>query len=179
MEPLALDTYGTVSLAGGGNRCWWQAGVLEVFLDSGRWQAQRMSGTTAGAGVAAAALCGALAVAVEHCQCAYAENVSMWRGRRGAWFAQEDIYPRWVRSYLSSQGLAQLRRSGTQLWVGVPGCRPPCPPGPVWPWAPWPTSSTSTGCRIPTLGCRAGADCAWNCTRCMNCNVPMPRRTCW
>jgi predicted acylesterase/phospholipase RssA len=71
MEPLALDTFGTVSLAGGGNRCWWQAGVLEVFLDSGRWQAQRVSGTSAGAGVAAAALCGALAVAVAHCQRAY------------------------------------------------------------------------------------------------------------
>ena len=119
MTALALESFGTVSLAGGGNRCWWQAGVLDVWLNSGRLQARRLLGTSAGAGVAAATLCGALSLAIDHCRRAYAENPSMWRGRRGAWFAQEEIYPTWVRSYLSEDGFERLRRSGVELWVGV------------------------------------------------------------
>jgi predicted acylesterase/phospholipase RssA len=115
----ALESFDTISLAGGGNRCWWQAGVLDAWLSSHRLQAQRFVGTSAGAAIAAATLSGTLPQAIDNCRRLYAENPSVWRGRSGAWFAHEVIYPAWINSYLCDAALTRLRNSGKALWVGV------------------------------------------------------------
>jgi len=114
-----LSEFGTLTLAGGGNRCWWQAGVLDVWLQSGQLQVYRAAGTSAGAGVITAALCGALHGAIDSCRRAYAENRSIWRGARDGWFAHEQIYPAWIRSFLSEAAFMRLRGSGVELHAGV------------------------------------------------------------
>jgi predicted acylesterase/phospholipase RssA len=119
MSSLALESFGTVSLAGGGNRCWWLAGLLDVWMASGKLQPHRMLATSAGVGVATAALCGSLDASIAACQRLYSDNPRVWRGQKNAWFAQEDIYPAWVRSYVTEPGLHRLRGSGIQLWAGV------------------------------------------------------------
>jgi predicted acylesterase/phospholipase RssA len=119
MPTVDISELSSVSLAGGGNRCWWQAGVLEVWLQSGRLHAKRFAGTSAGAGVAFAALCGHLPQAIEACRDAYAANPSVWLGKRKAWFAQEEIYPAWVASFMTDSNLLQLRASGYELMVGI------------------------------------------------------------
>jgi predicted acylesterase/phospholipase RssA len=123
MMRMHISDITSVSLAGGGNRCWWQAGVLEVWQHSGRLAAKRFAGTSAGAGVAAAALCGNLMQAIEACRAAYASNPSLWLGKRHAWFAQEEIYPAWVSSFVTDAGLARMRASNSELMVGI--CRLP------------------------------------------------------
>jgi Patatin-like phospholipase len=123
MTRIQISEVTSVSLAGGGNRCWWQAGVLEVWQHSGRLAAKRFAGTSAGAGVAAATLCGNLVQAIEACRAAYARNPSLWLGKRNAWFAQEEIYPAWVSSFVTDEGLVRMRASHAELIVGI--CRLP------------------------------------------------------
>jgi predicted acylesterase/phospholipase RssA len=123
MMQIQISDVTSVSLAGGGNRCWWQAGVLEAWQHSGRLAAKRFAGTSAGAGVAAATLCGNLMQAIEACRVAYARNPSLWLGKRNAWFAQEEIYPACVSSFVTDEGLARMRASRLELSVGI--CRLP------------------------------------------------------
>jgi predicted acylesterase/phospholipase RssA len=114
-----VEHYTTITCAGGGNRCWWQAGLLDAWAQQGRLQARRFVGTSAGAGVAAAVLCDTLQEAIAGCRAAYRDNLSMWRGQRGAWFAHDTIYPAWVRSFMSESGLTRFKDSGAELHVGV------------------------------------------------------------
>jgi predicted acylesterase/phospholipase RssA len=123
MQPQAerplLEQITSLSLAGGGNRCWWQAGVLDVWLQSGRLDVRQLVGTSAGAALAAAVLCGRLEHAFDECRKVFADNPSMWRGHKDAWFASEYIYPRWVESFMNEYAFKNLQASGVEFMVGV------------------------------------------------------------
>jgi len=53
-------TFHTVVFAGGGNRCWWQAGAVDRLCDEANWQVKRLIGVSAGAGIATAFATGRL-----------------------------------------------------------------------------------------------------------------------
>jgi predicted acylesterase/phospholipase RssA len=61
MREISFDEFrsrqfGTVVFAGGGNRCWWQAGIVEGFRGSALWKPTTFVGASAGAAIAVAAV---------------------------------------------------------------------------------------------------------------------------
>ena len=69
LEAFRSKQFETVVFAGGGNRCWWQAGLVEGLSGSALWTPTTFVGASAGAGIAVAAvthkLRASLAAAVE------------------------------------------------------------------------------------------------------------------
>ena len=118
--------YQNIVFAGGGNRCWWQAGVVEVLSQHRCWQAQRLIGASAGAGIATAFATGrlqeSLASAVQRFN-ATARNFE-WRellkGQRP--FMMPRIYPDWIGSFLDASDLEKLKER--QLKIDVVITRP-------------------------------------------------------
>ena len=112
-----------VVFAGGGNRCWWQAGVIEQLSQHACWQARRLIGVSAGAGIATAFATGrmqdALAAALARFEVT-PRNVE-WRellqGRRP--FMLPRIYPDWIDSYLGVDDWARLKTSKMQVEVVI------------------------------------------------------------
>lgn len=116
---IEFERVDTITLAGGGNRCWWQAGFLEVIAQADLLRARSFSGTSAGAAMAMALLGGTLSDSIAGCQQGFGANRSIFGKRRGAWFAQEEIYPAWLRTFVSAQSLATIKQSGIEIYVGV------------------------------------------------------------
>lgn len=112
-----------IVFAGGGNRCWWQAGVVEVLSQHACWQAQRLIGASAGAGIATAFATGrlqnSLACATERFN-ATPRNFE-WRellkGRRP--FMLPRIYPDWIGSFLDVNDLEQLKKQSLKIEVVI------------------------------------------------------------
>jgi len=126
-EPIAasaLPDIDTLVFAGGGNRCWWQAGVVSHLQQTG-WQLPRqLVGTSAGAAVATACMTEhGPQPALDACLRLYAANprVLDWRGlaRLKLRFAHQHIYPAWVQSFLHPGSFAQLLASPSRLRVGL------------------------------------------------------------
>jgi predicted acylesterase/phospholipase RssA len=123
---LAVETFNTLILAGGGNRCWWQAGVLSEWMSGDRLCASRFAGTSAGAGIATAALGGTLDAAIAACRRLYGANRANFdRARRE--FAHRTIYPEWVASLATANALARIRAAGVELQIGVARLPRPMP----------------------------------------------------
>lgn len=120
-RPLPLHDIDLVVLAGGGNRCWWQAGLLEAWLERGWALPARLAGTSAGAGVAASFLSAGPRVALEACARLYRENPRIVHrdGRFGIRFAHEWIYPAWIASFVHAGTFERVRAHSTQLVVAV------------------------------------------------------------
>ncbi len=118
--------YQNIVFAGGGNRCWWQAGVVEVLSQHACWQAQRLIGASAGAGIATAFATGrlpdALACATKRFNTT-ARNIE-WRelikGQRP--FMLPRIYPDWIGSFLDESDFDKLK--ARQLKIEVVITRP-------------------------------------------------------
>lgn len=128
MKAMSLDefrsrAFGTVVFAGGGNRCWWQAGVVEGLKGASLWQPQTYVGASAGASIAVAAvtdrLRASLAVAVERFQrtSANVEWTNLLRGRRP--FVLPAIYPDWIQSFLSESDFQRLKASPISVQVAI------------------------------------------------------------
>ena len=123
--------YHTVVFAGGGNRCWWQAGVVERLSEQACWQARRLIGVSAGAGIATAFSTGRLQESLRAAIDRFdntPRNI-VWRdllkGQRP--FMLPRLYPDWISSFLGSADLRKLR--GGALSVDVAITRPiPCLP---------------------------------------------------
>jgi len=119
-------TFRTVVFAGGGNRCWWQAGAVELLCEQANWQAKRLIGVSAGAGIATAFATGrlqeSLRAAVERFNNT-PKNI-IWRdllkGKRP--FVLPRIYPDWIESFLQTADLKKLQ--GGTLKVDVAITRP-------------------------------------------------------
>ncbi|GAB3790678.1 patatin-like phospholipase family protein [Dyella agri] len=126
VESLAsLDLAGidTLIFAGGGNRCWWQAGAISHLL-ARHWRLPtELVGTSAGAAVAAAFLTAGPHVALTACQRLYADRTRMfeWRGllRGRLHFAHRHIYPAWLASFVDADHFQSLRQSSHRLQVAV------------------------------------------------------------
>lgn len=128
MKAISSDAFrsrqfGTVVFAGGGNRCWWQAGVVEGFRGAGLWKPSTFVGASAGASIAVAAvtdrLRASLAVAVERFSMTPAniEWANLLIGKRP--FVLPKIYPDWIKSFLSASDFQTLRESPIKVQVAI------------------------------------------------------------
>lgn len=115
--------FGTVVFAGGGNRCWWQAGVVEGLKGASLWQPRTYVGASAGASIAVAAatdrLRSSLAVAVEQFSRTHAnvEWTKLLKGRRP--FVLPAIYSDWIQSFLNTTGFQTLKASPIKVHVAI------------------------------------------------------------
>lgn len=118
----------TLVLAGGGNRCWWQAGLLSELMQEGLALPPELIGTSAGAAIATAAMSGNLLVAKEACRCLYAQNeaVFRWRGLLSGRleFAHQHTYPAWIAAFVNAASLARLHQGTSRLLVAVSRAAP-------------------------------------------------------
>lgn len=115
--------FGTVVFAGGGNRCWWQAGLVEGLRGSPVWKPTLFLGASAGAGIAVAAATDRLRVALS----AAVERFSMtkanvdWskllKGQRP--FVLPQIYPDWIQSFMGGPDFQRLRQSSVEVRVAL------------------------------------------------------------
>lgn len=121
-EFLARD-YTHIVFAGGGNRCWWQAGLAEELKQHRCWQAMHLVGVSAGAGIATAFATGripqALRAAVD--RFAVTPRNFEWRellkGHRP--FMLPRIYPDWIESYLQADDLQRLKAGVQKIEVVI------------------------------------------------------------
>jgi predicted acylesterase/phospholipase RssA len=123
LEAFRSKQFETVVFAGGGNRCWWQAGLVEGLSGSALWTPTTFVGASAGAGIAVAAvthkLRASLAAAVERFSRTPA-NVdwsSLLKGQRP--FALPRIYPDWIQSFLSAADFQTLKASPIEVRVAI------------------------------------------------------------
>lgn len=110
-------------LAGGGNRCWWQAGAINRLLEAGWSMPTHWIGTSAGAAIAASCLTTGPEAALAACRGLYArtERIFDWRGlRRGRFeFAHQTVYPAWLEAFVNPTTFEQLRGCGASLHVAI------------------------------------------------------------
>lgn len=116
-----FDRVESLVFAGGGNRCWWQAGLLTQLFDSGFERPQRFVGTSGGAAIAASLLTHGAQYALDTCIAAYAGNRSIFDFSRRAKlrFAHTKIYPAWIASFFNAESFSKFRTSTTTLTVAV------------------------------------------------------------
>lgn len=113
----------TLVLAGGGNRCWWQAGAISCLLDAGWSLPRKWIGTSAGAAIAASCLTTGPESALDACRTLYGENArifdwqGLWHGRLR--FAHQVIYPSWLDAFVNDKTFDQLRSCDASLQVGI------------------------------------------------------------
>ena len=123
VKELDFSRVDTLVLAGGGNRCWWQAGALTHLLEQNRRLPMRWVGTSAGAAVAASFLAASADKALQACLQLYADNPKIfdWRGllRCKLRFAHQHIYPKWVEAFLNAETFATLRNAPMRLTVAL------------------------------------------------------------
>jgi len=126
IESLAsLDLAGidTLIFAGGGNRCWWQAGAISHLLAQHWRLPMQLVGTSGGAAVAAAFLTAGPQVALAACQRLYADRTRMfeWRSllRGRLHYAHRHIYPAWLASFVDAEHFQALRQSKHRLQVAI------------------------------------------------------------
>jgi len=119
----SLQRFETLVFAGGGNRCWWQAGLISELQARGWFLPRLLVGTSAGAAVAAASLTQTLDKAFAECQRLYRGNRRLWEWPRLARlelaFAHQRIYPDWLRGFITDEAMAHLKQSGRDLLVAV------------------------------------------------------------
>jgi predicted acylesterase/phospholipase RssA len=119
-SPTVLST---LALAGGGNRCWWQAGVLSKLMQEGWQLPPQLIGTSAGAAIAASCLTTGPEAALDACKELYSRTSKIfeWRSlmRGRLQFAHQTVYPSWIRAFVNENTFASLRATGSSLHVAV------------------------------------------------------------
>lgn len=117
------QTFNHIVFAGGGNRCWWQAGFVEILATQPCWQPKRFIGVSAGAGVATAIATGkiktSLQAAFERFE-ATPRNIEwgdLLKGKRP--FLMPRIYPDWIMSFLTPDDFAALQHLSIKVDVVV------------------------------------------------------------
>jgi predicted acylesterase/phospholipase RssA len=118
LSSLEWSSIQTLVFAGGGNRCWWQGGLIETLLKNGFELPKNLVGTSAGAGVAASLITESPSVALAGCEALYAKENSIFN-RQTRTFAHDYIYPAWLESFLQDQHVEKIRLSATRLQVAV------------------------------------------------------------
>ena len=123
IHPLDLNTINTLVFAGGGNRCWWQAGALGFLTERGMRLPAQLVGTSAGAAVAASFLVQGTEKARQACLKLYAGNPRIfdWSALTAfkLKFAHQHIYPAWVDAFLNAATFTTLRDASSRLTVGL------------------------------------------------------------
>lgn len=120
---LRLCETDTLVFAGGGNRCWWQAGVISHLVGKGWKLPPHLVATSAGAGIATSALTCSTRDALASCKRLYERNQQLfsWRSlvRLKLKFAHQEIYPAWIASFTSDHHFEKLRSASSELTVAV------------------------------------------------------------
>ena len=123
MQTLNFSQIQTLAFAGGGNRCWWQAGLVTHLQAQGAQLPSQMVGTSAGAAIAASLLTGSTMTALQACQQLYAANAQLfdWRGLRRLKFnfAHQTVYPAWLAAFVHERNFKTLQTAPSQLLVAV------------------------------------------------------------
>lgn len=122
-EDFLSHRFENIVFAGGGNRCWWQAGLVEVLSQLPCWRARQFLGASAGAGVATAFATGRIQESLQAAITRFdatPRNVE-WRdllkGQRP--FMMPRIYPEWITSFLDAPDLARLRTHDLRVTVAI------------------------------------------------------------
>jgi predicted acylesterase/phospholipase RssA len=122
-EQLLARRFTTAVFAGGGNRCWWQGGLVEAISSMACWQVNHVVGVSAGAGIATAFVTGKLRESLDTASKRFDatprnnEWRDLLRGKRP--FMLPRILPDWVDSYLSANDFARLQASPIKVEVVV------------------------------------------------------------
>lgn len=123
VRDYAVGGIETLVFAGGGNRCWWQAGALRHLMSRDMRLPSRLIGTSAGAAVAASCMTRNPDAALQACLKLYAENIRIfdWRGlsKLKLKFAHQHVYPAWVDSFLNAETIDGIRNSSSHLTVAL------------------------------------------------------------
>lgn len=123
MQNLNFSQMHTLAFAGGGNRCWWQAGLLTHLQEQGARLPANLVGTSAGAAIAASFLTGSTMTALKACQQLYAANARLfdWRGltKLKLNFAHQTVYPAWLAAFVHDDNFKALQTASSQLLVAV------------------------------------------------------------
>ncbi|MEK8028985.1 patatin-like phospholipase family protein [Pseudaquabacterium rugosum] len=120
---IDVRSFDRLVFAGGGNRCFWQAGVLARWAELGHRLPADLYGTSAGASIAASALTIGPRAALDHCRRLFAANERMvdWHdlARARLRFAHQTTYPDWVAQIVNADTFTRLREAPQRLWVSV------------------------------------------------------------
>ncbi|MHA6822001.1 patatin-like phospholipase family protein [Ralstonia pseudosolanacearum] len=112
-----------LAFAGGGNRCFWQAGVVACFLDKGLPLPATLIGTSAGAAMAASCMTIGPEAALGTCTRLFAENQRMFHwpamARMKLHFAHQQTYPDWIASIVNADTFPSLKQAKQKLLVAV------------------------------------------------------------
>ena len=118
-----LGNIDTLVMAGGGNRCWWQAGLVQALIQRGWTLPQNITATSAGAAIATSLMAGTTEAALVACKKLYATNPQLfdWNAliRLKVKFAHQHIYPAWLHSLMGDGDYAALQQSQSRLSVAV------------------------------------------------------------
>jgi predicted acylesterase/phospholipase RssA len=118
-----LSDFDVLAFAGGGNRCFWQAGVVACFFDQGLPIPATLTGTSAGAAMAASCMTIGPKAALESCISLFAENRRMfhWQGlaRMKLQYSHQKTYPDWIASIINTDTFARFKQSKRNLLVAV------------------------------------------------------------
>lgn len=123
LASLDLASIDTLIFAGGGNRCWWQAGVISHLLAQHWRLPTQLVGTSGGAAVAATFLTTGPQAALASCRRLYAGQARMfeWRGllHGRLHYAHRHIYPAWLASFVDEKHFEALRQAPQRLRVAI------------------------------------------------------------
>ena len=118
-----LKPFKNTVFAGGGNRCWWQAGLITRFAEQGIRLPPNLMGTSAGAAIAAAYIVHRIPEALDACIKLYRQNESNMRWEKlrqlKREFAHRQIYPAWIESIIRDADLETIKKSTARLTVAV------------------------------------------------------------
>lgn len=114
---IDLGQVETLAFAGGGNRCWWQAGLMQFLLDKGWRVPINLVGTSAGASIAASCVTSSPAQALSGCKNLYSQNSSVFDWQQAKQlrlrFAHRHIYPSWVESFVTTDNFQRIQTAST------------------------------------------------------------------
>lgn len=120
---MRLDRFSTVVFAGGGNRCWWQAGLASRLTEQGVALPRQLIGTSAGAAIAAAYMVNGIPEALRTCIELYRNNETLIRWdklrRLQVEFAHRQIYPAWIQSFITQTSFEVAKASKYALTAAV------------------------------------------------------------
>ncbi len=123
LKAVDLGSIDTLVLAGGGNRCWWQAGLIQALIQRGWTLPHNITATSAGAAIAASLMAGTTEAALAACKKLYSANAQLfdWKAlmRLKVKFAHQHIYPAWLHSLMGDGDYAALQQAQSRLSVAV------------------------------------------------------------
>jgi predicted acylesterase/phospholipase RssA len=123
VSTLDFPRFRTLVFAGGGNRCWWQAGALQHLMEHGLHLPAQLVGTSAGAAIATSFVLNGAGNALQACLRLYAATPRIfdWSALRGLKlkFAHQQVYPAWVDSFLHADAFTALGSSSSRITVAV------------------------------------------------------------